>query len=50
MAFAIKVRIERIAREQCFGCLNDKGGQRQHMQNGCLSPIEDLLVYYEEAE
>lgn len=50
MAFAVRTRIERIAGEECFGCRNNKGSQRDHMEQGCLSPIEDLLVYYEQAE
>jgi hypothetical protein len=50
MAFATKAKIEKLARDNCFGCQHNKGAQKEHMDNGCLSPIEDLLVFYEEAE
>ena len=48
-AFALKAKIFKIAARQCFGCVNEKSSQKDHMEAGCLSPIEDLMVYYEDA-
>ena len=48
-AFALKAKTFKIAAKQCFGCVNEKSSQKDHMEAGCLSPIEDLMVYYEDA-
>ena len=47
--FVIKEKLYSIASKECFGCANSKSSQRDHMEAGCLSPIKELLVYFERA-
>lgn len=50
-AHLIHGKVQKLAAQNCYGCKNDRPGQKDHMEAGCLSEIsEQVSAYYEEAD